>query len=176
MNLNIRFFISVFFISVFFASCNNTQEEKKIDYAKVQNTMMKVNKIMVKNEDSKIDEFITNSKLPYKETGSGLRFYILSPGKGDFIEEENVVTLLCDISSLDSITYYSSKEDGPKTFRVGKGGVASGLEEGVKLLKNGAEASFILPSHLAYGLIGDEKRIPPKEILLYNVKVIDVKQ
>jgi hypothetical protein len=33
---------------------------------------------------------------------------------------------------------------------------------------------MILPSHLAYGLIGDQDVIPPKSTLVYDIELIDI--
>jgi FKBP-type peptidyl-prolyl cis-trans isomerase len=49
------------------------------------------------------------------------------------------------------------------------------LEEAVLKLKNNSEAILILPSHLAHGLLGDGNKITPKAILVYKIKVIDIK-
>ena len=62
-----------------------------------------------------------------------------------------------------------------KVFLVGQGGVESGLEEGVLLLKQGSKATFLMPPHLAHGLVGDDDRIPARAILKYKVEVVDVK-
>jgi FKBP-type peptidyl-prolyl cis-trans isomerase len=49
------------------------------------------------------------------------------------------------------------------------------LEEGILLLKKGSKATFIMPPHLAHGLLGDDDRIPSRAILRYEIEVIDVK-
>ena len=67
------------------------------------------------------------------------------------------------------------ENDGDKVFLVSRGGVESGLEEAVLKLKKNSEAILILPSHLAHGLTGDGNRIQAKAILVYRIKVIDIK-
>jgi FKBP-type peptidyl-prolyl cis-trans isomerase len=47
----------------------------------------------------------------------------------------------------------------------------AGLNEGLRLLKPGGEAIFIIPSFLAYGLLGDRKMIPSRAIIVYSIKV-----
>ncbi len=58
---------------------------------------------------------------------------------------------------------------------VGKDNIESGLHEGILYLHVGDEATFILPSHLAHGLLGDNKRIPPKASVLYEIKLLSLK-
>jgi FKBP-type peptidyl-prolyl cis-trans isomerase len=70
---------------------------------------------------------------------------------------------------------YSSDEDGNKLFRLGKSQEISGLEQGVAMMREGEKARFIIPPHLAYGLLGDENRIPARSIIIYQVELVDVK-
>ena len=40
------------------------------------------------------------------------------------------------------------------------------------LLKEGDAARFILPPYLAFGLLGDENKIPPRSTIVYNVEML----
>jgi FKBP-type peptidyl-prolyl cis-trans isomerase len=55
---------------------------------------------------------------------------------------------------------------------LGKSEMEAGLNEGLRMLKPGAEAIFIIPPFLAYGLIGDKKMIPPRTVIVYNVNIL----
>lgn len=50
-----------------------------------------------------------------------------------------------------------------------------GLNEGLRMLKPGSEAIFIIPPFLAYGLIGDGKMIPSRAVIVYNVSILQAK-
>jgi FKBP-type peptidyl-prolyl cis-trans isomerase len=41
-------------------------------------------------------------------------------------------------------------------------------------MRKGEKAKFILPSHLAHGLVGDLQKIPPLSILVLDVELIDL--
>ena len=75
---------------------------------------------------------------------------------------------------LDGTLCYSSKRNKPKEFLVGYGGVEAGLEMAVKLMHQGQYGKFILPPHLAHGLIGDNDKIPPRSIIVYDVHLLNV--
>ena len=79
------------------------------------------------------------------------------------------------LDSFSSSIPPSSENDGFKSFVVGRGGVESGLEEAVLKMKKNSEAIFILPSHLAHGYVGDGDKITYRTVLVYKVKVIDIK-
>ena len=59
-------------------------------------------------------------------------------------------------------------------FRVGNATVISGLEEGILLLRQGDRAKFIIPSHLAYGLIGDQNNVGSKTTLVYDIDLVKI--
>ena len=61
---------------------------------------------------------------------------------------------------------------GPKEIVLGRSQLEPGLNEGLRMLKTGAEATFILPPFLAYGLIGDGKKIPSRAVIIYNVNIL----
>ena len=42
-------------------------------------------------------------------------------------------------------------------------------------MKVGDIAKFILPSHLAFGLLGDEEKIPKRATLVYHVELLTIK-
>jgi FKBP-type peptidyl-prolyl cis-trans isomerase FkpA len=139
------------------------QEKKQVE---------KINKVLVQKEDEVIQNFIERRGWHMKETGSGLRYMIIKEGNGQPVQAGKDVTISYRLSLLDGTLCYSSGEQGLKTFRVGQGGVEQGLEEGILLLHVGDEARFILPSHLAHGLLGDGNRIPARATVLYEVEVI----
>jgi FKBP-type peptidyl-prolyl cis-trans isomerase len=93
-------------------------------------------------------------------------------GRGRLLKDNAVVVMDYNCSLLDGTNCYSSKEDGPKKILLGKSQLEPGLNEGLHMLKEGAEATFILPPYMAFGLIGDGKKIPSRAALIYNVTIL----
>jgi len=159
-----------------FVSCRqNSSDQNGKDKKGYKESLMKVNKNLVKTEDQKIEDFISRYKWQMEKTGTGLRYMIYHEGNGDKAEKGKIAVLSFTVSLLNGEICYTSKEKGPKEFQIGKGGVESGLEEGVLLLKKGDRAKFIIPSHLAFGLLGDMKEIPAKAVLVYDVELLNIK-
>ena len=48
-----------------------------------------------------------------------------------------------------------------------------GFQEALQHMRHGAKARLILPSHLAYGSIGDGADIPGFATLVYNIEIIE---
>jgi FKBP-type peptidyl-prolyl cis-trans isomerase len=106
-----------------------------------------------------------------KEAPSGLWYLITTEGTGNYLTDKDKVEMEYECSLLDGTLCYSSRELGPKVILLGKTGLESGLDQGLRMLKPGAEALFILPPFLAYGLPGDGKKIPSRAIILYRIQV-----
>jgi FKBP-type peptidyl-prolyl cis-trans isomerase len=136
-----------------------------------EEALVNVNRMLVQKDRVKILEYINKHDLTMKELESGLWYQIIQEGQGRKVDDQTVVTLTYNLSLLNGTSLYSSDSLGPKQFRVGKGGVESGLEEGILLLKEGSSAIFILPPHLAHGLTGDGNKIPARSVIVYKVEL-----
>ena len=167
------------YILLFLLSCNIDQNKKEvnqiIDNKELITSLEELNRKMIQYESDLIEDYVEKNDLNVVKTGTGLRYQIVKEGVGEFVKKGNVVTLEYELSLLSGELLYSSDNDGNKVFLVSRGGVESGLEEAVLKLKRDSEAILILPSYLAHGLIGDGNKIPAKAILVYRIKVIDIK-
>jgi FKBP-type peptidyl-prolyl cis-trans isomerase len=109
------------------------------------------------------------------ESPTGLWFQIIREGDGKTFSNNDKIVMDYECSLLDGTKCYSSKDIGPKELVLGRSEMEPGLNEGLRLLKPGAEAIFIIPPFLAYGLIGDRKMIPPRAVIVYYVNILYAK-
>lgn len=126
-------------------------------------------------EEEQINDFIGRHRWEMQKTGSGLRYMIYKQGNGAKAEEGKIAKISYSLSLITGNEVYSSDEGGPMAFLIGKGGVESGLEEAILLLHVGDKAKIIIPSHLGFGLAGDDHRIPPKATLIYDIELLEIK-
>jgi len=158
-------------------SCGNKQPaEKKVSDRELNESLEKANRFLVRTEEEDIEEYISRYGDKMVATGTGLRYLIINGGSGDKVEKGDVISLEYDLYDLKGNIVYTSDDKGPKRFVVGKGGVESGLEEAVMYFRKGDIAKIIIPSHLGFGLLGDQNRIGAKQTLVYIVKVIDIQK
>jgi len=170
--------ISLFVILSSMSSCNrDTQQhpEKVENPEQYNDQLVNVNKTMVENESVEIENYIKRHNWQMQSTGTGLRYLIYQHGTGDSATKKRIAVINYKVNLLDGTECYSSDKTGPKEFMIGKGGVESGLEEGIMLLKVGDKARFIMPPHLAHGLTGDDNKIPARATLVYDVELIQLK-
>jgi len=180
----VKYFIYIVTLVSFFiiGSCNQDRTkayvaERGSDLKEKQKkeALEKANKYLLIQENEEIERFIKRHHWDMRSTGSGLRYQIYDQGKGKKVEKGDYVTLNYRVFLLNGDLIYSSETEGPKTFKVGKGGVESGLEELVLLLHKGDKVRAIFPAHLAYGLKGDMKKIPPKTTIIYDLQLTEIK-
>lgn len=79
------------------------------------------------------------------------------------------------ISDLANNILYSEDELRENRLLIDKEDVESGLQNGLKLMKEGEEVQFIFPSFKAFGFVGDRERIGINQPLIYNVKLNKIK-
>lgn len=134
--------------------------------------MADLNKYLVQKDRERIKNYIERKGLKMTETSTGLWYQILEEGSGPTFRDNDKVVMKYDCSLLDGTKCYSSDELGPKQLILGKSSMEAGIGEGLKLLKPGAKAVFIIPPFLAYGFVGDRKMIPPRAVIVYNVNIL----
>lgn len=160
-----------------FNACDNKKDVSKshaLSQDQVTEKLVEANIAAIAIENKQIDKLIDSLKWNMNKTATGLRYEILENGHGPKAIYGQMVRFEYEIKLLNGSTIYSSDKSGPKEFKIGSGGVESGLEEGVLLLKKGDKARLVIPSYLAHGLSGDQDRIPPKATLIYTIKISDL--
>ncbi len=177
--MSYRFQLILFFIIILgFHSCNYKKDSvntKTLNQDQVTEKLLNANKVAIEFENKQIEKLIDSTGWNMKVTATGLRYEIIENGNGSKAETGKLARIGYETKLITGKIVYSSLQTGPKEFRIGSGGVESGLEEGILLLRAGDKARFVIPSFLAHGLSGDQDKIPPKSTLIYTVKLIDLK-
>lgn len=175
----LRKILYLFLILITVSSCelvDNEKENSSKDQNKsVNEALEKANKYLIRTESEDIENYIRRHQLEMEETGSGLRYMFIEKGNGKKAETGKTVVLDYTVKLLTGDVIYSSDINGQKIFKIGKGDVESGLEEALQFLRAGDKVKLILPAHLAYGLLGDNNKIPPRSTLIYDVEVVEIK-
>lgn len=171
---NILIVLSFLFLVLACKQQTNEKQTEPVSKPALSESLEKANRYLVRSEEEDINDFVKRYGWKMEKSGTGLRFLIDSSGAGEKVQFGQQVTLAYQVRFLTGDIIYDSKELGNKSFIAGRGGVETGLEEGIKLLRKGDKAKFILPSHLAFGLLGDGDKIPSKTPLIYEVELIDI--
>lgn len=167
--LRTRFHILIILHTFFLLNCNDRNGSNQINHNELKEPLIQENIKMNKEEARLIDRYIERRNWKMSETGTGLRYMIYLKGMGIKAEQGMEATVEYEVQLLDGTICYSSVENGPRKFLIGKDNVESGIHEGITLMEVGDKAKFILPSHLAHGLTGDNNKIPPRSSLVIDI-------
>ena len=160
-------------LALMIMGCNQKPDSPEQDVTEetYREQLINVNKKMVQTEDELIGDFTDRYQWKMNTTGTGLRYMIYSRGKGPVALPGMEAHIVYSVVLLNGDTCYASID---KSFIIGNGMIESGLDEGLRMMHEGDKAKFILPSHLAFGLLGDRRSIPQKATLIYDVHLIDL--
>lgn len=154
--------------------CINPQEKTPaMPLPEVKKALEQINKDLVEIDREKIEAYIERHQLEeVKQNESGLYYLVWGQPTGNKVKKGNTVVFNYSVSLLDGTLCYKSEGGKPKEFVVGYGGVESGLEMAMLLMYQGQKGKFILPPHLAHGLLGDNDKIPPRSVIVYDVHLL----
>lgn len=167
--------ILVIIIFVFAMSCTHPEPRKPV--VRKTSTFLKEsivrNKVINKLEEAAFLELMQNDSIHnYISSESGFWYYYNVQNNNDTIgpKKGDEVIYRYEIKDIYGDILYTQDELGTRSYLVDKQELITGLQDGLKLMKEGEEVTFLFPSHKAYGYSGYQK-IGSNQPLIYNVKV-----
>ena len=113
--------------------------------------------------------------MPSTNTPSGLTYEELAIGDGAEAAPGQQVTVHYTGWLADGTKFDSSKDRGdPFVFKLGRGQVIKGWDEGVAGMKVGGRRKLTIPPELGYGARGAGGVIPPNATLTFEVELLAV--
>jgi FKBP-type peptidyl-prolyl cis-trans isomerase FkpA len=164
--------ILYFAAAVCIIGCKRKYPESKQQDGVDREKMVEASRAAVHDEAKVITEFINRHEWKMQMTGSGLHYEIYEQGKGEKADGNHVLKISYKVFLLDGTLCYEADESHPLNLILGRGQQINGLEEGLMLMNEGSRARFVIPNHLAYGLTGDQAKIPPASALYYDVHFV----
>ncbi len=176
--LNILKYTFLIAIALLIYGCQcSGQEESVLPNRQKQEDRIKATRDFLQKERASIEAYMKDNQLEMQPSGTGLFYKVLKDSvAGKNASSSDRVEIEYRISNMYGKVYYSSEESGTRTFTIDREDVEIGLHEAVKFLGLGDKGLFILPSHLAFGVAGDQKRIPPVTPLVYEIEIINIQK
>ncbi len=179
MHLHVLHFSTLFFMSALICTaCNQKQTGTVIANGDdmQQNTekdapYVEGNRKILQWETEEMELFVRRYGWKMEKTGTGMYVQIVQPGQGEYFKEGDPVVMTYKTFLLNGEMVQNSDENGLKRFTVGRSEEITGLHEAALLLKPGAEARLVIPSHLAYGVAGDGARINGRMPIAMTIRV-----
>ncbi len=162
-------------LAILMVSCGRTPVQESAPVAtpeEEKEMLLRINKFLVQKDIDLIESYAIRRGWDMEVTETGLYYEIIELTDGIRAEMGMDIRINYNLSLLDGTLCYTSEKDGAKEFLLGKSQEISGLELAVELMRVGEKARFIIPPHLAYGLLGDEEKIPARSIIVYEVELL----
>ena len=132
---------------------------------------------LVNAEEEKIANYLKENNITESPRESGLYYIEKKEGLGKRPQEGDVVKVHYTLYTLEGKKIDSSVDRGqPFTFTVGKGQVIAGWDEALTLMKEGAQATLLIPSKIAYGDRQRSKDILPYTPLRFEVELLEIEK
>jgi len=144
----------------------------------------KLNKYAILGRDKELKEqveltrYLTLNKIPDSDKKGDIYLIPMISGSGAKVEGGSRVSIAYRGYFLNHKTFDSIPLNDPLDFIIGDSAqVISGLENGIKKMREGDVAKIIIPSHSAFGEKGSSTGIvPPYSTVVYEVTMLKVKQ
>ncbi|MBI9066162.1 MAG: FKBP-type peptidyl-prolyl cis-trans isomerase [Salinivirgaceae bacterium] len=172
INRNILIPIILFSLIVTIACSQNKNNRNTATPKQYKENLLQANKGLVDLDQDRIESYVKRRNWDMKVSETGMWYQIYDKKDGEKTKEKKIAHLKYQINLLDGTLCYTSDSLGVMKFKVGQGGVESGLEEAILLMGVGDKGRFIMPPHLAHGLLGDNNKIPPRSIIVYQTELI----
>ena len=170
----VRILLVIIALSLLWSCGEKPQTQPTVPVTEMKSSMETANRYLLNEEEEDIKNYIARHGLEMESTGTGLRYQIIKQGSDKLIEFGQSVSMEYELHSIAGDLIYSSVNDGVKTFVVGGGTVESGLDEAMQYFHFGDYGKVIIPFHLAFGLHGDDNKIPEYATLIYTIKIKDI--
>lgn len=164
-----------------FVACGGNEPQQPIpkkvrkDQANKE-SMVEINKRVTEAEALQIDKYVERHGLKVTTSATGLRYeiYKKAPGNPPMPKKDQKALIHFSSYLLDGKEIYTSRKGDPIVVVVDRDDVESGVHEALKYMHVGDKGKFILPSHLAHGIVGDNDKIPPLTPVVYDIELLSI--
>jgi len=166
---------SIFYILIFFG-CSQPPARKPVSISSGSyiNQSLILNKKIKDRDEKLIQNIIQKDTLNnYLNSGNGFWYFYTKkdsiqtpkPAFGDLVNFEY------NIKNLNGSIIYNTDKFKNQNYRIDKEELFFGMREGLKLLQEGESATFLFPSHVAFGFYGDLEKISHNIPIISEVTV-----
>ncbi len=173
--------IGALILLAMFFSCKKPETRKPVSYSGGEfiKESIRRNKEVTVSEEKAIQQLIKkDSTHKYYQSKSGFWYKYLKANITDTITPRtgDIVELEFDIKDINGQIIYTKEETVPKIYIVDKQEIMVGLRHAVKIMRKGEVISFIFPSHMGFGYLGDKQRIDQEMPIICEVTLKDIKK
>lgn len=135
-----------------------------------------LNKSLIESEENVLKELITLDSIhSYLDSQLGFWYsYVVKSNSTNYPVKGDKVIYTFEVFDVNYSKIYSKEEIGIKTYSIDQQEIVEGLRDGLKIMNEGDEVTFLFPSYKMYGYLGDKNKIDINQPLIYKVQLIKI--
>lgn len=134
----------------------------------MRENLINANRYLTQGEETSIDSYAARRGWQMTVLPCGARMMVTDEGKGAPVAYDETVVIGYRVEDLGGKTIYANRLD---TVVAGRLEPTRGLDAALLTMRHGSRARVIVPSELAYGMVGDGDRIGQRMTLVYDVRI-----
>jgi FKBP-type peptidyl-prolyl cis-trans isomerase len=128
--------------------------------------LQEVNKYLNEKEQDILQAYVNRQQLDMKQSERGYFYQLVEEGKGQKISIDDVAQLYGAIFLIDGAPCYTYSKQHPLEVKVGSFSGITVLNTALIGVRQGSHLRLVVPAYLAFGLLGDGDKIPPRSPLV----------
>ena len=151
-------------------SCNNVPvvESESAKGKDLTENLINANRYISQGEETSIDSYASRRGWQMTVLPCGARVMMTEEGKGEPVAYDETVVINYRVENLGGEVIYGNTAD---TVVAGRLEPTRGLDAALLTMRHGDRAWVIVPSELAYGVVGDGDRIGTRTVLVYELRI-----
>ncbi|MDF2382663.1 FKBP-type peptidyl-prolyl cis-trans isomerase [Nostoc ellipsosporum NOK] len=142
------------------------EEERNKQMAEIEKSGEKARQI------KEVQDYIARKNVKAVQTPKGTFVNVISQGTGDQVADGKVVEIKYSGRTLNDSVFQTSQF----AMQVGTQGAIAGMEDGLKLFKEGGKGTIYIPGYLAYGANPPAgSPFKPWAALVFDIEVVSVR-
>lgn len=133
----------------------------------LKENMINANKYYASAEENEMDSYIGRHGWQMEKLSNGTRLWVYEKGNGKPFENEEEVKVTYSVEALNGHKVYDRVDD---VVVMGRGAAIPGLEAALKNMTHGSKAKVVIPSAMAYGVVGDGDGITSRMVLVLDLE------
>jgi FKBP-type peptidyl-prolyl cis-trans isomerase len=133
--------------------------------------LQEVNRYLSEKEQDIMQSYVNRQRLDMKQSGLGYFYQMVEEGRGEKISIDDVARLHGSIFLIDGTPCYSYSERNPLEVKVGSFSGITVLNTALIGVRQGSHLRLVVPAYLAFGLLGDGDKVPPRSSLVCDLWV-----
>ncbi len=173
-----KYSLVILILFVLIISCSNPEARKPIvrKTSSFMSESIERNKMLNKAENAILLQRIKSDTLhSYVNSENGFWYYYdisisdesYTPKRGDEVFYSH------EIRTLNDAILYSEEALGTKSYLIDKEELITGLQDALKIMKEGEKITFLFPSYKAYGYTGFDK-VQANQPLIYTIQLLKI--